>query len=163
MLLFCVGPVSVHAACNRLLGNVYVDGIETGSSTGRNVWKGEFANTPKLIAARCRRASRSSAWFLASLSNGFITEDSWKCKKNSDPFPSTWMDTDFDDASWNAAVAVDNTYTISDVSDNDATIWWKTGSGGERTSYFRGTLGKRSPTACTCIPLPIATVCTHLR
>lgn len=81
-----------------------------------------------------------SGWILASLSNGFISGTSWKCKDGSNSPSSNWKDITYDDNDWDLAVIVGESDSIDYVSYKDTGIWFKTTS--EITSYYRGVVGK---------------------
>lgn len=136
--------MSVHGACKGRSGTVYVDGVSSGDSSNENVLKREFANTPQLIAVQCQRDPSTTGLILASLSNGFISGDSWKCNKDSSSSVSNdWHRVDFDDSKWEPAVVISQGNTIDGVSDNAAPIWWRAPNNeDELMSYCRGTVGK---------------------
>lgn len=144
MILLFPGPVSVHAGCKGQSGDIYVDGEQSGSSSGRRIVQSEFVSKPSLIALRCTRYSSYSGWALASLSNGFISGTSWKCKDGSISFPLNWMDINYDDNDWDPAVIFWDRSSINDLSDEDATIWFinPPSASSETTSYCRGMVGK---------------------
>ncbi len=154
------GPVSVYAAYRGVdgTGELYVDGVKesqfsTMSGGGDPVlWKKEFAATPLLVAVTATRYSRPSCcggWILASLSNGFVSDVSWKCEAGRTiSVTSDWIDVAFDDYYWGAAAVADNDVSSDyvDTSDVAVPIWWQSdnnaGTGDEATAYCRGTVGK---------------------
>ena len=123
--------------CNGRI-TVYVDG-EQQTNTGVGVFRGEIPDTSSLVAVSCTPTSRDIG-LRGYLSNGYMTDDTWK--STSVMFPS-WYENEYSDAGWARAevVAGQDAQEFSSFPSNARQIW--SGSGKD-TVYFRRKIGNVS-------------------
>ena len=84
-----------------------------------------FVSGTKVIGIHCKDVYKNGM-ILASLSNGVVTDSSWKC---SSTYQAGWSTASFDDSSWGNAfeigtnVATDPWGSVSDISSKAKFIW----------------------------------------
>ena len=101
---FCITDITAVFTCDNEM-EMFADGVSLGTD---NDWQ---KSTEYVIPGNTRVISVSGIdkgrefGILGSLSNGMVTDASWKCHTFND---SGWNSPDFDDSNWPAAVEVAN-------------------------------------------------------
>ena len=118
---------------------VYADGVEVGHGLLDNPITVTIPDRTKLIAVKAVD-NNNYAGFIGSLSNGLVTDGSWKCTRD---LATDWEKLNFDDSKWSAPTATraNGDPQARRVASSAKWIWAGAYNDAKTTVYCRKRLG----------------------